>query len=138
MLVPALGTPVVSVEVHFPIPAVAAISTNQATGSAWQANRRKLAGWRAGVGWGWNLLPKAARAEVVGRRCEVAVTIPFATNRRRDPANYVGTVVKAIVDQLVEQGVWPDDSPEWVTVAEPTLVVGDTATVRLTPLEEPA
>lgn len=35
--------------------------------------------------------------------------------RRRDPHNYMPTV-KAIIDGLVDAGVWPDDTAEWVTV----------------------
>lgn len=54
----------------------------------------------------------------------VRVSIPFTTTRRRDPHNYVGTVVKAVIDGLVLAKVWPDDNPEWVTVLEPELVVG--------------
>lgn len=61
----------------------------------------------------------------------VRVTIPFSTNRRRDPHNYVATVVKPIVDGLVRAGCWPDDNPEYVTVAEPTLVVGTEVVVRI-------
>lgn len=53
---------------------------------------------------------------------KVTVTIPFKQNRRRDPHNYVGTVVKWIIDGLVYACAWPDDTPEWVTVIEPVLV----------------
>jgi hypothetical protein len=52
----------------------------------------------------------------------VRVTIPFTQHRRRDPHNYVGTVVKWIIDGLVYAGAWPDDTPEWVEVLEPVLV----------------
>ncbi len=66
--------------------------------------------------------------------CEVHVAIPFPKPGRRDPHNYVGTVVKRIVDglgpELVRRtgvspgaGLWPDDTPEYVTVLEPSLVV---------------
>jgi hypothetical protein len=66
--------------------------------------------------------------------CEVHVAIPFPRAGRRDPHNYVGTVVKRIVDglgpELVRRtgvspgaGLWPDDTPEWVTVIEPSLAV---------------
>lgn len=53
----------------------------------------------------------------------VWVHLPFTTARRRDPHNFV-PCVKAIVDGLVDAGVWPDDTPEWVRVMEPELVVG--------------
>lgn len=63
----------------------------------------------------------------------VAVTIPFDSNRRRDPHNYTGTVVKAIIDGLVRAGCWPDDTAEFVTVIDPKLVVGGPVVVEVTP-----
>lgn len=53
----------------------------------------------------------------------VLITIPFDTNRTRDPHNYCGTVVKAIIDGLVKGGAWPDDTPEYVGHLEPWLTV---------------
>jgi Holliday junction resolvase RusA-like endonuclease len=43
--------------------------------------------------------------------------------RRRDPMNAVPTV-KALIDGLVDAGVWPDDNQDWVTVIEPAFVKG--------------
>lgn len=63
----------------------------------------------------------------------VQVTIPFTTNRRRDPHNYTGTVVKAVVDGLTRAGLWPDDNPQYVTVLDPILVVGTEVIVTITP-----
>ena len=54
---------------------------------------------------------------------EVRVTLTFPRNARRDPHNYVGTVVKKLVDTLVGLGVVPDDTADWVTVIEPELRV---------------
>jgi hypothetical protein len=51
----------------------------------------------------------------------VAVGLPVATNTRRDPSNYIATV-KPIVDGLVQAGLWPDDTLEWVTTVEPLLL----------------
>ena len=50
--------------------------------------------------------------------------------------NYVGTVVKAIVDGMVDAGCWPDDTAEWVEIRQPVLVVGGDGlvTVRINPL----
>lgn len=53
----------------------------------------------------------------------VQVTLPFRSGRRRDPHNYTGTVVKAIVDGLKDAGLVPDDTPEWVTVLDPIIQV---------------
>ena len=64
----------------------------------------------------------------------VTVTIPFKDNRRRDPHNYCGTVVKAIIDGLVLAGIVPDDTPEWIGHREPKLVKGGDVIVDLEPL----
>lgn len=61
----------------------------------------------------------------------VQVTIPFGNRRRRDPHNYCGTVMKAIIDGLVEAGAWPDDNPEYVGHREPILVIGTGVTVTI-------
>lgn len=62
----------------------------------------------------------------------VRVHIPFKTDRRRDPHNYCGTVVKAIIDGLVLAGAWPDDTPEYVGHREPLLYKGAIVVVELT------
>jgi crossover junction endodeoxyribonuclease RusA len=51
----------------------------------------------------------------------VRIALPVSTAARRDPHNYFATV-KPIVDGLVDAGLWPDDTPEHVSVVEPTLV----------------
>jgi len=63
----------------------------------------------------------------------VRITIPFGTKRRRDPHNYCGTVLKAVIDGLVEAGAWPDDSPEWVDHLQPVLVKGKKVRVEILP-----
>ena len=111
-------------------------SINEFSGNAkgmWAKRRRLLEPWRDAVGWAWKMAPQAERDMIIGVPCTVHITIPFKTNRVRDPHNYTGTVVKAIVDQLVKQGVWVDDNPDWVSTEEPTLVQGEEVIVRLTP-----
>lgn len=62
----------------------------------------------------------------------VHIVFPVRDRRRRDPHNYYPTV-KAIVDGLVDAGVWPDDTPEWVTTTEPTLTTTAlTVTITIT------
>ncbi len=104
------------------------VSVNETAGTHWSVFYRTKKAW---IG--------AARqlAEVSGLGplppCQVKVIIPFREKRRRDPHNYVGTVCKWIIDGLVEAGVWPDDNPDWVEVAEPELVVrGGSVLVQLT------
>lgn len=53
----------------------------------------------------------------------IRVTIPFDTNRRRDPHNYCGTVVKAVIDGMVLAGAWTDDTHEYLEHLAPVLVV---------------
>ena len=52
--------------------------------------------------------------------CIVRVTLPVRDTRRRDPMNFVATT-KAIVDGMVDAGIWPDDDGTWVTNTEPKL-----------------
>ena len=51
----------------------------------------------------------------------VRLIIPVPDRRRRDPANLT-PLTKAAIDGLVDSGVWPDDSPEFVETLEPRLV----------------
>lgn len=125
-------------ELRFPLPS-RAVSINEVAGKHWAVKRRALEPWRTAVGWAWKMAPASERARVQGLRCKVRMLIPFDvsdaqwTKNRRDPHNYVGTVVKSCVDQLVEQGVWPDDTTEWVTVDEPVLMQGNEVVIELWP-----
>ncbi len=103
-------------------------SINQEHAKHWSWRYKRIAAWKEMVGW------KAVETRLNRQnlpQATVHVEIPFRVNRRRDPHNYVGTVVKAVIDGLVEVGVWPDDTPEFVAVAEPTLVVGDEVKVTI-------
>jgi Holliday junction resolvase RusA-like endonuclease len=51
---------------------------------------------------------------------------------RRDPHNWMPTV-KAIIDGLVDAGVWADDDSTHVTVLEPRFAKGKGVTVCITP-----
>lgn len=63
----------------------------------------------------------------------VRIHIPFKMDRIRDPHNYCGTVVKAIVDGLVIAGAWEDDTPEFVEHISPILYKGDMVIIELHP-----
>lgn len=52
----------------------------------------------------------------------VRCVFPVKQMRRRDPHNYFPTV-KPLVDGLVDAGVWPDDTPEFVETREPLFAV---------------
>jgi hypothetical protein len=70
----------------------------------------------------------------------VQVFLPFRTERRRDAHNYTGTVVKALIDGMRDAGLFPDDTPEYVTVMDPILDVGGPylVTVEVTRTADPA
>lgn len=67
----------------------------------------------------------------------VQIWLPFKDKRRRDPHNYCGTVLKAIIDGLVLAGCWPDDTPEWVGHREPVIYKGKEVIVEVWPKEIP-
>jgi len=69
---------------------------------------------------------KRVQRAIAGRPATITVVLPVRGNLRRDPHNYVPTV-KAVIDGMVAAKVWPDDTPEWVTVNEPILEVGGTS-----------
>ena len=93
---------------------------------------RRISEWKAAAYIAFRSLGRAA----AGRQLPILVTIeiPFTTNRKRDPHNYCGTVLKAVIDALVRAGVVPDDTAEWIGHREPRLVKGDTVVVELEPL----
>jgi hypothetical protein len=66
---------------------------------------------------------KTIEAPMLSGKWIVTVVIPFDTNHRRDPSNYCGTVMKAVIDGLVKARAWPDDGPAYVGHREPVLVV---------------
>lgn len=105
------------------------LSINKAKGRHWGANARLTEPWRdiailavrQGLARKWvNPAPHALTRTPVS----IQVELPFRTAAaRRDPHNYTGTNVKAVVDGLVRGGLVPDDGPEWVTVVDPALVI---------------
>lgn len=80
-----------------------------------------------------------------GRRmppCDVFISIPVVGNYRRDAHNLELTI-KPIVDAIVDAGVWPDDTDQWVTMHPPTMrpstkneIWREKVYVRLVPREE--
>lgn len=126
----------------FPAPAEP-ISTNAANRLHWAARKKVTDPWR-------DLAILVARHSLAAyardlgevwpvQPVNIRMDLPFRTARRRDPHNYVGTVVKATVDGLVRGGIIPDDAPEWASVMEPTLSIQRDkakplrATVTITP-----
>jgi crossover junction endodeoxyribonuclease RusA len=101
------------------------MSENAARGLHWAKARKALKPWHDAAWAATRNQITRGRVPWLGHRAvTIQASIPFTTHRRRDPHNYVGTVVKAMVDGVVRAGLVPDDTPEWVEVLEPILVVG--------------
>lgn len=91
-------------------------STNQDRNLHHQTRAKKIKCWKTAT-------VVAYKNQLKGRELPpdamVKVTIPFTTNQKRDPHNYCGTVVKAVIDGLVKGGAWPDDTPNYVDHISP-------------------
>lgn len=123
-------------EFEFPAP-TAPWSTNQDRNLNPYVRAERISEWKRSA----RLL---FRQEVTRRRLAlplepaiVQIRIPFKQVRRRDPHNYCGTVLKAIIDGLVKGGAWQDDTPEWVGHREPILYKGDMVDVVLWEMPQP-
>ena len=110
------------------------LSENESRTMHWAARYRRLRDWSDSTKYAFALADKKEIKKLQNKRILVEVTIGFARNARRDPHNYVGTVVKSIVDALVTTGLVPDDVTEYIKVAEPVLIVdkSELCTIKLT------
>ena len=107
----------------FPAPG-SAPTINYLTGKHWAQRERVLKPWREWTQLAyWKVKRTALAQSLVGQPAEVLFTLPFRDRRKRDPHNYIGSVVKACIDQLVHDGFWPDDDPRYVRILEPELIV---------------
>lgn len=116
------------IELAFP-PPTKPWSTNDERRMHWAVRARTVKAWRETAAW----TARAARLRCPLPPALVTVTVPFGRNGRRDPMNYVGTIVKATIDGLVDAGCWPDDTADFVEIRQPTLEVGEQVIVRIVP-----
>lgn len=108
------------------------LSINEANRMHWASKRRRLEPWRKEVWLRWLAMPEKDRAELAKEGLiVVTVTLPFSRAGRRDPHNYTSTVVKALIDELVKHGLAPDDTPDFIKVEDPVLVVDKELTVTI-------
>lgn len=102
-------------EIYLPLAGMRWINANDR--STWMARSRETRRWRA-----------SARAEAAARRIphlsggRVVAELHFGDARRRDPANWAPTA-KAVMDGLVDAGVFPDDNHRYVV--GPDMRIGD-------------
>lgn len=83
----------------------------------WAVRARCARDWRDTTAW----LAKAKRIPPQDR-IVVALTMQAKDRRRRDRDNLVSGVLKHCIDGLVDAGVVPDDSPEYVDARMPRIV----------------
>lgn len=114
------------ISIRFPQPAA---FLNMNDRKHWAIKAREAHAWRQASGdAAFNAKPPEQGPSTV------TVVLPVPDRRRRDPHNYFATV-KPIIDGLVDAGLWPDDTPEWVTTTEPRLELrrDRIVTIELTP-----
>jgi hypothetical protein len=85
----------------------------------WRKRHRRTKTWRHAAFYAAVAQLGASPAARVRPPCFVRVIFPVPDpGRRRDPHNQAPTV-KAIVDGLVDAGVWRDDTPDQVAILDP-------------------
>lgn len=94
----------------------------------WYVERRRARAWRSAV---YLYAIQQIRPPRACGPSLVELTLPVVDRRRRDPHNFAPTL-KHAVDGLVDAGLWPDDTPEWVRTLEPTLDVRRDRLVSIT------
>ena len=107
------AAPDTALRISFPMPAET-LTMNQRY--HWTRQRRIARQWRLATG----LAAVSSGQQLLLPPSWVLLSLPFTVNRRRDPHNYA-PVLKHCVDGLVDAGLWPDDTPEWLTTIEPEL-----------------
>jgi crossover junction endodeoxyribonuclease RusA len=92
----------------------------------WRVKARKVADIRDVA---CNLMLAAARRErptsTLPKRITVGLTYVPRDKRRRDPDNLVVPLFKALVDGIVDSGLVPDDTPEFVVRSMPQILPPD-------------
>jgi crossover junction endodeoxyribonuclease RusA len=99
----------------------------------WAAKAKMTREWRVAAGF-------AAVATMFGQKrgrirslplSVVQLVLPVRSVKiRRDPHNWYPTV-KAVCDGLVDAGLWPDDTPEYLMTIEPAFKQGGDVDIRI-------
>lgn len=119
------------------IPTAPPWSTNQERRMNRYERGSRVKEWKVAARQGWRMLVSPETKQELKEDngylppSIVQVFIPFPQKRDRDPHNYCGTVLKAVIDGLVAEELWPNDTPEWVGHREPILIIGLEGAIRL-------
>lgn len=94
------------------------LSLNKSYSMHWTKRRKHNNDWRMALREAY--IKRTAAFEFPIAPVHIEFTFTFPKNARRDPHNWVAQA-KPLVDELVVLGLVPDDTAEWVSVAEPKL-----------------
>jgi hypothetical protein len=125
----------VTIVLHFPLPAKC-LTMNQRL--HWAQKAKLTARWREAT---WAAVMDAYGGGRGDRdsyrvRSVVQLVLPVRSLKiRRDPHNWFPTV-KACVDGLVDAGLWPDDTSEYVVTVEPRFHLKVDVELHITPASE--
>lgn len=103
----------------------------------WMERNRRTQAWRA------HAKERAQTMQMPAIGCaHVICELVFSDRRRRDPANWAPTA-KAVVDGLVDAGVFPDDDYKHVTgpdmrIGEPSVAINHGLRLHIFPKEQSA
>lgn len=87
------------------------MNKNKRRKTHWSVDAQQTASWRTAAAWA----AKAAKVPALGPSRVIGQLLMTPRRRSRiDPSNYSLTAAAA-VDGLVDAGIWPDDSSDWVT-----------------------
>lgn len=87
----------------------------------WAARKRRLDAWKTCTIAAYRSITETTPQWPY--HCTVEVTLPFSRAGRRDAHNYTSTVVKAMIDALVSEGMVADDTPKYIYVKDSILAV---------------
>lgn len=93
------------------------MSINEANKLHWAKKRMRMSPWKET----FRAAYRQQELSPADQPVIVFVSLPFERKARRDPHNYIGTVVKGLVDVLVNEGYLKDDTQEYLTVVDPEL-----------------
>lgn len=110
------------IEFGFPVPDKP-WSTNQDRNMSPRLRHARIKSWKEAAYLGWVSYCAANNHPTALNPALIRVVIPFGQQRRRDPHNYCGSVVKAVIDGMVRAGAWGDDTPNFVEHLSPALRV---------------
>ena len=73
--------------------------------------------------WAWEVFAVGSKLPKKCKHVDVSAVLVFPQARRRDAENFGAVLWKMTNDALVELGVIPDDTPEYISTSNPILQV---------------